>query len=292
MAGKQRAAAQRDTRSAHQRIEQLYPRLSRSEKRVADHVLAAADQVVYESISQCAEASGVSEPTVIRFSRSLGFGGYQDLKIALAKELVSPTSNVTEELRPEDDMDAAVGKVANMAVHTLQDTRDLLSLPLIAELAQRLWRCHSIVLTAVGTSGIAAEYLHYKLLRLGLPSHFNADPHRQLVSIGLLKEGDICVAISQSGATKETLAVAEVAKGQQASLVAVTSYANSPLGRLADTCVLTCGRETPFGSGSGSTLMSQLLVAECLFVAAAWSRREQALAAIEQTGNAVKQQKI
>jgi len=278
--------------SFQQRIRRQYSQLSQSERRVADHVLDQAESVIYESISECAERANVSEPTVIRFSRTIGFSGYQEMKIALAKEMVSPARHLAEEISLQDEVPTVLSKVLNLSTQTLHDTIELLGIHTLSSLAERLWACGNVIITGVGTSGIAADFLHYKLLRLGLPSQFNSDIHRQFLAAGLMGSSDVCLAISQSGATKETLAVARVAKQQQAWVTALTSYARSPLARIADGCLLTSGRETPFGSGSGPTLMSQLILAECIFITAALANRSQAFASIERTGSAVKQQKM
>jgi RpiR family transcriptional regulator, carbohydrate utilization regulator len=66
---------------------------------VADVTLARPELAIYASVNEVAAAAGVSEATVMRLCRLLGFRGFQDFKIALARELVTPLQRLHEEVR-------------------------------------------------------------------------------------------------------------------------------------------------------------------------------------------------
>src|SRR5512136_1607020 len=87
--------------------------LRNSEKKVARVVLESPDRVIYQSISELAENAGVSEPTVLRFCRALGFRGYHDLKIQLAQDLVPEVKNIHEDVAAGDDAETLIRKVLN-----------------------------------------------------------------------------------------------------------------------------------------------------------------------------------
>jgi DNA-binding MurR/RpiR family transcriptional regulator len=52
---------------------------------VADFVLANAERVMHMSVSEAACDVGVGEATVVRFCRALGYRGYQEFKLRLAR---------------------------------------------------------------------------------------------------------------------------------------------------------------------------------------------------------------
>ncbi len=67
-------------------ISSYFPSLSKSEKKVAQLILSSPDEIPKLSINELSLMAGVGESTIIRFSRKIGFSGYQDLKLELAKE--------------------------------------------------------------------------------------------------------------------------------------------------------------------------------------------------------------
>lgn len=61
--------------------------LRKSDRKVAELVLADPKRVVNATIAEAAEWAEVSQPTVIRFCASIGCQGYQDFKLRLAQSL-------------------------------------------------------------------------------------------------------------------------------------------------------------------------------------------------------------
>ena len=76
--------------------------MSKSEQQVIDYISKNPEQVIYLSVAGLAENSGVSDATVIRACRSIGLNGYQELKVTLAQDIVSPLQSIHEEIGPED----------------------------------------------------------------------------------------------------------------------------------------------------------------------------------------------
>ena len=70
-----------------QRIRSHYPQLTRTERRVADVVLADPAAIPETATARLAEAAQVSQPQVIRFCRSIGFEGLSSFKRALTASL-------------------------------------------------------------------------------------------------------------------------------------------------------------------------------------------------------------
>ena len=65
-------------------IDRALPRLSRAERAVGEWVLLHPEQTTSASVAEIAAAAGISEPTVIRFCRSVGADGFRDFKLRLA----------------------------------------------------------------------------------------------------------------------------------------------------------------------------------------------------------------
>ena len=68
------------------------PEMRKSERKVAEFILANFSEVIRMRIVDLAEAAEVSEPTVVRFCRAVGCDGFQAFKLALAQQLASSPS--------------------------------------------------------------------------------------------------------------------------------------------------------------------------------------------------------
>jgi hexulose-6-phosphate isomerase (EC 5.-.-.-) len=94
-----------------------------------------------------------------------------------------------------------------------------------------------ILVMGAGRSGLVGRAFAMRLLHLG----YNAYVLGETI-VPAIREGDIVIAISGSGKTKLIVTAAEAAKEAKARLIAVTSYPDSPLGRLADLVIEVPGR--------------------------------------------------
>ena len=101
------------------KLQAAYPSLRVAEKRVADYIGQHPDEVVYLSVTELAERSGTSEATVVRLCQRAGYRGYQELKIAVAQDLVSPLKNIHEDVAEDDDTVAVMQKVFSANIQAL-----------------------------------------------------------------------------------------------------------------------------------------------------------------------------
>jgi 6-phospho-3-hexuloisomerase len=94
-----------------------------------------------------------------------------------------------------------------------------------------------ILVMGAGRSGLVGRAFAMRLLHLGFHSYVLGD-----TIVPSISKGDVAIAISGSGRTQLILTAAEAAKKVGATVVAVTSYPDSPLGMLADLIVWVPGR--------------------------------------------------
>ena len=99
-----------------------------------------------------------------------------------------------------------------------------------AEIMEDLLRKAGKIYTiGVGHSGLIGKVFAMKLMHLGLASYVVGD-----VTTPGLREGDIVVAISQSGETTSVVALSKKAKKLGGKVIAITAFPQSSLGRIAD----------------------------------------------------------
>jgi len=211
--------------------------LSPAEQRVADLVLKQPRSALNDPIASLAKAAEVSQPTVIRFCRSLGCKGLSDFKLRLASGL-SGTMPITHAQVTGADSSLEVGdKVLSNTASAILTVRDHLNRDSIDQAVRLLGDADRIELYAVGHFGSVAEDAQFKMLRMGLPASAYTAPRLQALAADLLKPGVVVVVISGSGRIDELIAVVDKAHQRGAVVIAITA-SQSPLARKADVALI------------------------------------------------------
>ncbi len=211
--------------------------LSPAERRVADHVLAHPRSMLNDPVAEIARAARVSQPTVIRFCRSMGCEGLSDFKLRLASGL-SATVPLTHTQVTGDDSTLELGtKVLGNTASAILQVRDHLNRDSINRAIGLLTKARRVDCFAAGYASAAALDAQFKLLRLGLPSALYTEPRVQALAVQVLGPGDVALVISSGGRKPDLLAVADAAHARGASVIAITA-SQSPLARKADVALI------------------------------------------------------
>ncbi|MEM7346748.1 MAG: MurR/RpiR family transcriptional regulator [Chloroflexota bacterium] len=218
--------------------------LSTAETQVATWILHNPKSAMHSSMAQIASACGVSDTTVLRFCRNVGFRGFTDLKISLAQDLANPTQLIHDDIAPDDGPMTVARKVFLANIQALYDTLDMLDETAINQIIALLDQAKQILIVGVGVSAPIAMGAYHKLFRLGLPCIVPTDSHLQLMQAALLGPDDLVIAISHSGETRDPLAIVKEAKQHGARTVCITTNAQSPLTENADIVLLSVSQET------------------------------------------------
>nr|WP_246312299.1 glucokinase [Aquabacterium terrae] len=211
--------------------------LSPAERRVAEHVLEHPRSALNDPIADIARAAAVSQPTVIRFCRSLGCEGLSDFKLRLASGL-SGTVPVTHTQVTGDDSTVELGaKVLGNTASAILQLRDQLNRDTIERTIELLNAAPRVDFHAVGHYGPVALDAQYKFMRFGISSNACTDARLMVLAAAVLKPGDVAVLISSTGRIAELLEVADTARERGATVVAITA-SQSPLAKKADIALI------------------------------------------------------
>lgn len=218
-------------------ISELYERngqLPASEKKVADYVLKNLEEAVHSTLSQIADASGVSVATVNRFCHSLGCDGFKDFKIRLAQNVAVGLKFLNDTERKPASSDALVSRVFDVIIDGLNMARDQLSPELLEQSIKKLAGANRIVFMGVGggSSNVAAEGAN-RFFRLGIPSEAERDGYRQRMLASTFGPNDVLFAISSTGLPKSLLDSVQIAQQYGASSICITQP-GSPLSQACD----------------------------------------------------------
>ena len=214
------------------RILAALPALPPAEQRVAKLVLADARSFASLPVGELAERSHVSKPTVIRFCRSVGYGGLADFKLKLAGAVNEGVPFVHRAVDEDDKAADIVVKVIDNAVSALLKYRNNAASHAferaIEALASACRNGRRIEFYGVGNSGIVAQDAQHKFFRLGVAASAVSDGHVQVMSATMLQAGDCAVIISNSGRSRDLLDAAEIARRKGATTIVITA-SGSPL---------------------------------------------------------------
>ncbi|HHL4086342.1 TPA: bifunctional transcriptional regulator/glucokinase, partial [Burkholderia sola] len=221
-----------------ERIRQMRDALTPAERRVADLALNHPRSIINDPIVDIARKADVSQPTVIRFCRSLGCQGLSDFKLKLATGLTGTIPMSHSQVHLGDTATDFGAKVLDNTVSAILQLREHLNFEHVENAIEILNGARRIEFYGLGNSNIVAQDAHYKFFRFGIPTIAYGDLYMQAASAALLGKGDVIVAVSKSGRAPELLRVLEVAMQAGAKVIAITS-SNTPLAKRATVALET-----------------------------------------------------
>ena len=251
--------------------------------RIADFITANAAKVVNMSVTEVAERAGASEGSVIGLCQQLGARGFQQVKIAIARDLVQPVQFIHEDLEPTDDIATVVEKIFRSDLQALHDTQKALDIGALARAVAAIRKASRVEVFGIGSAATIAEDANYRLLRIGINSRAAVDSHVQAITASLCSPDVAVITISHSGSTIETLTATKLAKEAGATTIVVTNFGKSPLLAHADIVLNTLARETQFRTEAMTSRIAQLAIIDALIAALALADYDRAVDTIGKT---------
>ena len=272
-------------------IERTRERLSNAEQRVADYVLAHPDTIMHLSIAALATTAGVSQPTVARFCMALGLSGFKEFKLRLVQSLAGGVPFVHRDVGVGDPASALVAKVLDRTIAALMRVRSDLDPAALDQAIDLLGNARRIEFYGLGNSGIIAADAQHKFFRLGVPTVAYADPHIHGMAATLLQPGDVVMAISSTGRTRDLLRSVESARKAGAEVVAVTA-SGSPLTNVSTVALCADVEEDPDVYSPMTSRIAHLAIIDVLAVGVALSRGPELLGKLEKAKQSVRERRM
>jgi glucokinase len=215
-----------------ERIRKVQSQFSPAEERVASLILAHPRVVMNEPISEIARRANVSQPTVIRFCRTMGCQGLADFKLKLASGVTGNVPVAHSQVQGDDAPLDVAAKVADNTIAAMMQLRDNLNADTLTQVVDLLHEAGRVEFYGFGNCGLVAQDAQQKLFRLGIPCSVATDPQLQEVSASMLKRGDVAVIISNSSRLRHLAPTVEAVLASGATIVALAPT-NSQLAKRA-----------------------------------------------------------
>ncbi len=247
------------------RIESLMPNMQRAEQKIAAFILAHADEAKYMSVNEVSLLSQVSEASVIRFVKKLGFKGFSHFKLSLAT-LQAQDRREPKNEQPGDSAGALSRYIRDSLINSIQDTYSMLGRKSLESAANAIIGAKRIFCAAIGPCGVTCNLLSFYLSEVGFSVMYSPDPVMQIQNVTFSTPEDVVIAVSHSGTTTDTLKILEIARSNGTQIISITHYLQSPIIELTDILLCSYARKDPQGLfNNGTSQVAQVYVIESLY---------------------------
>ena len=218
------------------RIAMLAPSMQPSERRVADAIAADADTAIEWTAQEIADTVGVGRATVIRTAQTLGYDGYPQLRVALAREraTAAPVADDAADPTMLGALRGAVDRFAFRLAHTVSAVTE----ETLSTFVHELDVSTRLLVAANGLSAPVGADLAMRLTSAGRPAVYLAGTRGQQITAAQLGAGGAGRGGCGGGVNRASIDVMTAARASGARVLAITSFPRSPVAELADTALV------------------------------------------------------
>lgn len=248
-------------------IRENYVNLRKSEKKVADFLICSMGSFRELTLEKLANEAGVSQPTVLRFLRSIGYQGFKEFRYVLADEQEKSRSDYFLygcQITEKDSLFVVPDKIIATSIEHLKETRKSVSPVYLEKAIEMICKAKRIAIYSVENSACVAEDLATKLMYLGINCCVYSDYYMQHVSANNLMQGDLAIGISYSGSAKSTVDAMRLAQEAGAATIVITNFEKSKIRDYADVVLATSNEQYIYGNKIFSRI-SQLAVVDMIY---------------------------
>lgn len=275
-----------------ERIQERYGTLRKSEKIVADFLRDKAGTRLDSSITDLGRLLGVSEATISRVSRALGYEGYPDLKLSLAESARNRRSfvNIPLEIDDSDSLISTSGKLASLLISGLEGTHRMLDAARLESAIDALSKARKIIFVGVGGAAFICNEAAHMFMKAGIDATSYGDGYTQTIVAATIQPDDVMVGISHTGTTLTVANALLLAQANNATTISITSDAASEVGRAGSVTLTTWSAAQQLVPLHGDFLegrLSQLFLIDLLYVGTLFRTGEKTSENLRKTGAAL-----
>ncbi|MFA3919957.1 MurR/RpiR family transcriptional regulator [Ruegeria hyattellae] len=241
-------------------------------QRLAEFVLSHQNEIPSMSIATVAHAAKVSQTTIVRLCKDIGYSGYREFRAAMVESRGQRRGADLLGLAPSGpeaqskQFDVIARQVLRLNADALSDTFGLLDYDVLEHVIEQFMSATHIHLIGFGSSSPIAVDIYQRLLQFGLPSSVCSDPLVALTICNNACGGSLIFGISYTGETRDLVDCLKTARKRKLRTIAMTSFASSAAAEAAGTVLISALRGRQTSSESVSSRISQLAIMDILFV--------------------------
>ncbi len=264
-----------------QRLEEQFPQLTKSQRRIATYLLNSYDEAAFLSAADLAQRLELSEATVVRFAQTIGYDGFPDMRRSLQDIFRTRHAPAARLQRKLSELAGSEGpllsRVVAIEVQYLTEATQTIDSVDFERAVDILLNGERIFVFASGPSGVLAELAELRLRRLGIMTIAMTESGRHLLEkLQLLQPGDAVLATGFHYVRPELVAVLEHARTLGCRSILLTDMLDTVLREQVD--VTLAARRGPISTFHSLTV--PMAVLNALVLAVAMARPVESLAAL------------
>lgn len=278
-------------------IRSKYASLRSSEKKVADFILMNEWRCRKLTLEELAKQSRVSQPTVVRFVKALGYDSYKAFRYRLIEEAAGGEGAANREndvwamygysVKKADDIAMVPARVVATTVKMLENVLKSISVEEFERTVEMIANARRVVLFGVENSAATARDLLTKLMYLGIDCRYEEDYYIQRIQAAGLDGQDVAIGISYSGQSKDVVDVMKCAKKAGAQTIAITNFDHTRIVKWSDR-VLCCSQEQLLYGDAIFSRTTQIAVVDMIYMGLIISRYDAYTEKLDQNSQIVR----
>ena len=244
-------------------IKAKYNSVGKTDKKIADFLMNNPVAVLSMFITELAKRCDTSEAAIVRFSKKMGFSGYQQLKLSLAQE--ADMRPVSENITANDSAYDIFSKVCEDIFCSLEKTKRALDSKSLQTCCEKILSADKILICGLGNSASVATDAAHKMLRLGLNACAYTDGHMQAIAAAHTTKKSVLIGISHSGHSKDIIEAMKIARENGTTTVAITNFDKSPIDKVGDIILHTVSNETNYRILGLNSRIAQLAIIDTIY---------------------------
>jgi len=256
--------------------------LTKKSRMIAQFIIDNREKVAFMSATHIANELGISDVTVIRFARSLGYEGYSDLQRsmqeAIQKSIETPypyAESPGEKLKKvmKDDKEDLIQLVVNNSVENIESCLKKNSSDVFNQAAKTIAESKKKIIIGFWGSSVVAQYLYVKLGYMcdGVSGITSPSPE-YMSEILTLTRKDCVIIVSSGRYPKATIVAAQWAKNKKAKVILITDKEVSPLNVYADYMIVAPNAGISFSNPIAPMLVCEIFIN--IITKLYWNQRE------------------
>lgn len=243
---------------------------SDSERTIGAYIVKNKEKIGEITSTELAKKVGVSQSSIIKFIKKIGFTGYVAFKLQLERDLENKKklseNKIHSDIDLEDSLEEVTKKTLAETIEALNSTVGVIDYKNFETIIEKIRESDRILIIGAGMSSIVARDLELKLMKIKMDTVHYESKQMQLMKLSTMNEKDLVIAISHRGETQEIIDVAKIAKDMNICVISITSVGKNTLSSLSDYNIGVVSKESIFRSSAISSRMAQMIILDSIFL--------------------------
>ena len=243
---------------------------SESEKMIGIYIIENREKIGKVTSTQLAKIIGVSQSSIIKFIKKIGFTGYVAFKLQLERDLENREkigkNKIHSDIDLEDSLEVVTKKTLAETIEALNNTIKILDYENFECIINKIKKSGRILIIGAGMSSIVARDLELKLMKIKIDTVHYDSKQMQLMKLSTMNENDLVIAISHRGETSEVIDVIKIAKEMGICVISITSIGKNTISSLSDYNLGVVSKESVLRSSAISSRMAQMIILDSIFL--------------------------